>query len=437
MRLFGKESISRKVENENINYTDAYEDISHISFTSIFANALANKATTDSTITVKDANGESDSRRSEWITDGIDVVWDSKKKTVSQALGKGGKVLVPYVTDGMPFVDIIDQSRMRITKLKGNEIVSATLLAEITKKNDKVYYRWMDYTLENGTHTIITRATDENGGLVPLTIIPEWENIQEEITINNVEHILFGFLKCPLDNRKDDSWYGVPITYGSEPIIKELHECMIEMAREYKLKETFVGADERMFGKNNRLVDNGLFKKFSGNGSLNGDDFWEVFSPEIRDSAYFNRFEMLCRQLEASVGTSRGILTEPSTNTATATEIKHSEFATLALVNEIRDNIETAINELAYALDVLAEYFHATPNGARGDYSIRYDWDNSMLESSTETFAQLSELESRNLIRSSRLVAWVTGDSIEDAEAEIEEAQSKSADRMIGITNVD
>ena len=42
----------------------------------------------------------------------------------------------------------------------------------------------------------------------------------------------------------------------------------------------------------------------------------------------------------------------------------------------------------------------------------------------TETFTQLSELESRGLILPERLVSWVTGQTMEEAKLEVEAAQA-------------
>ena len=47
-----------------------------------------------------------------------------------------------------------------------------------------------------------------------------------------------------------------------------------------------------------------------------------------------------------------------------------------------------------------------------------------MMESSTETFTQLSELESRGLILPERLVAFVTGMNLEEAKAEVDAAKA-------------
>lgn len=426
LSLFSRKSVDKTVQNNSARYKAEYEATERINFTSIFAESLANKAVSDSIMTVKDAAGK-DSRRSEWIGSGLARAWSGNKVLVSQALGKGGKLLVPHVQNGIAYVDLIDQSRMVITGMRGNEISSAVLMADIGTVGGKVYYRFADYSLENGVHTIRNTATTDKGDVVPLSTLPQWEDIQEEIVISGVEHILFGYLKCPTDSREDRQIMGVPITYGGDEVIRDLHSCLEDMRREYNLKKSFVGADERMFGKDKKLPDNGLFKKFTQTGLKDGQ-FWEIFDPAIRDSAYLSRFQQLCGLLESTVGVSPGILTEPRTANATATEIRSANAATFSMVDSIRENIETAFQQTAYALDVLAEFFGATPAGGMGDWQITWDWDMSMTEASAETFSQLSELESRGLILPERLVSWTTGMSMEEAKVEVKSAQDLRQD---------
>lgn len=432
LNLFGKRPVDRKAEKSNSDYREKYEDVSKISFESILATSLSKRAVSDSTMTVKDGAGK-DSRRSEWIAEGLKQVWSKNESIVAQALGKGGKVLIPYVVNGRAYVDAIDQYRMRITAVRGDEITGATIIADMAIKDGKPVYRLVDYTLESGVHTILNRAATESGNPVELTDIPEWAGIEPETVINNVEHVLFGFLKCPTDSREDVQRYGVPITYGANDIIQDLYTCLEDMRQEYRLKKPFVGLDETMFGKDNQLARDGLFKLFSGMG-LSNNNLWEVYDPAIRDSSYLARFQHLCSLLESAVGVSPGILTEPRTANATATEIKQANAETFAYIDAIRINVETAFNQLAYALDVLAEFSGATPAGAMGDWQITWDWDMSMMESSTETFNQLSELESRGLILPERLVSWVTGMDLDAAKQEVEAAQAlqpKTVDSLL------
>ena len=67
----------------------------------------------------------------------------------------------------------------------------------------------------------------------------------------------------------------------------------------------------------------------------------------------------------------------------------------------------------------------------RGAYSARdriaaYAWMHRILLWDV-VFDQLSELESRGLISGARLNSWVTGQSMEDAQAEIDAVQAQKA----------
>lgn len=437
LRLFGKSPFDKAADDENAEYTRAYEETGRISFGAIFASALANKAVSDSDITVTAAGGGA-SMRAQWMEGPLSALWRHAKPMVAQALGKGGKVLLPCVINGKAHIDVIDQSRMSVSRAQGDRILSASILAEVVRQDERLYYRWQDYTLEGDNHRIEIRITNDSGAPVPFDTVPEWAGLTPQISIAGVDRILFGYFRCPTDGRKDGSVYGVPITYGSEDIIRQLHKCMEQMEQEYALKRAFVGANERLFDKNAQLPASGIFRKLTPAGGLNGQSFWEVFDPAIRDSAYLSRYQHLCEQLEKSIGTSRGILTAPETANATATEIISANYDTFTMVSAIRGNLEQAINDAAYALDILAEHFGATPAGARGDWLITYDWDTSLLESSTETFTQLSELESRGLILPERLVSWVTGQPIEEAKEEIDQVKARqedSAQRALGMTD--
>lgn len=130
LSLFGRKSLNTAAQRDAQTYRDDYERTERVNFTAIFAESLANKAVSDSTMVVRDGAGNS-SRKAEWLEDGLNKVWNKNKPLLSQALGKGGKVLVPRVWDGKALVDAIDQSRMAITAMRGDEITGATLLADI------------------------------------------------------------------------------------------------------------------------------------------------------------------------------------------------------------------------------------------------------------------------------------------------------------------
>ena len=57
----------------------------------------------------------------------------------------------------------------------------------------------------------------------------------------------------------------------------------------------------------------------------------------------------------------------------------------------------------------------------------------SLTESSAETFDQLAELESRGLISGARLNAWVTGQGMEEAQAEIDAVQKEKENQAENV----
>lgn len=437
--LFGKivgQKTQAELEKSSV-HKQQYEDTSGVNFTAIFAGSLANKAVNDCNMSITDAN-DGESRRSAFISETLAPVWDSIKHTTAQALGKGGKFLVPYVSGDKVYINAVDQVWCAVNSTLGDGTITAlSVAAERKEIQGSIYWRVIDYTLDGGTLTIKNRIINSTGGEASREIDQAWAAITPEIAIGNVDRVPVGFLRSPKDNRREVAVYGVPITFGSGDTIRQLNELIAQIESEYKLKKAFVGADEFMFGKDGKLPDNGLFKVFRAGGQLNGNgqNFWEVFDPAIRDSSYYVRYNALCAQLEKEVGTSRGILTEPTSRGATATEIKAANHDTFCLVSDIRKEIQKCFEDLAYAVDIYAEHFGLTPAGASGNYKVTFDWDVSLVESTEETFSQLSELESRGLISGARLNSFVTGQTMEDAQAEIDAVQEQKAKTAAELVN--
>ena len=344
-----KTQTTDKEIDDNSKYARSYESIDDINFNAIFSNKLANYTISDSNINI-----EGENKRAELLNKTGQSMWKKAKKIVSMAYGYGGLALVPYVKGGKIYYNLVPQSRITIDEIEGENIVGATLLAE--RKvingtiNQTVYLRWTNYQVVNGNMVITQQYSDEKGNKIPTPDF--WKDIQEVRTITNVDRVLFGFIKSPINNRKANDKYGVPITYGCDATILEIKETLKQMIREYELKEAFVGADATMFNGKNALPQSGLFKKIDST----NDDFFEVFDPQFRD--YTTRLQELYKRLEHEIGTSYGILSEVDTRQATATEIKRSMYDTFTICDDMRTNIEKGLDDFFYACNVLANAFN-------------------------------------------------------------------------------
>lgn len=425
LNLFGIQTQSTTAEmEENDVYALEYERIDDINFNAIFSNKLANYVINDSNVILDGGN-----QRQEILDKVLQSMWKKAKKITAMGFGYGGVILVPYVQGGKIYYNIVSQNRMTIDSIQGENITGATVLAEkktITKEmnNPKIYLRWTNYRVENNRVIIEQKFTDDQGHKIA---VPDfWKNIPEKMTIAGVDRVLFGYLKSPINNRKSYDKYGVPITYGCERTIKEIKDTMKQLCREYKLKEAFVGADSTMFNGKDGLPESGLFKKVDS-----GDDkFWEVFDPAFRP--YTERLEELYRRLEHEIGTSAGILSQVNTSNATATEIKRSMYDTYTVVDDMRSNVEKAINDFLYAANVLANAYNLSP---QGEYELSFDWDYSLLEDSQETFTQLITALSKGIVSEVEVRQWLKPseklDESEKAIAEIKATEPR-VEELIG-----
>ena len=403
---------TQKEIDENSKYADTYEQIDNINFDAIFSNKLANYVINDSTMDI-----EGDNARSDLLNKTGQSMWKRAKKIVSMGFGYGGVVIVPYVKGGKIYYNLVSQDRLTIDDMDGDLITGATILAEkktITGSiSTETYLRWTNYKIENGNLIITQQYSDDKGKQIPAPDF--WKDIQEVMSITNVDRCPFGYIKSPINNRKSSDKYGVPITYGCDATILEIRETMKQLVREYELKETFVGVDATMFSGSNKLPANGLWKKIDST----SDDFFEVFDPQFRD--YTIRLQELFRRLEHQIGTSYGILSEVATQQATATEIKRSMYDTFTICDDMRTNIEKGMEDFFIACDVLANAYNLS---AGGEYNLSFDWSYSLLEDTQTEWTQMIYALNQGIVSKVEVRQWLKPDeSLEDSEKAIQEIQ--------------
>ncbi len=409
--------------DDNSKYAKIYEGIDDINFTSIFANKLANYVVSDSTLNI-----EGDNQRTELLNMVGNSMWKQMKKIVAMAFGYGGVVIVPYVKGGKIYRSLVPQNRMTIDSMDGELITGSTIEAERKVINNnlgkKIYIRWTNYKIENNNLVITQQYSDEKGNKIP---VPDfWKDIQEVRTITNVDRVVFGYIKSPINNRKPSDKYGVPITYGCDTTILEIKETMKQIVREYELKEVFVGADITMFDGKNALPVNGLFKKVDAG----QDDFFEVYDPQFRD--YSNRLQELYKRLEHEIGTSNGILSEFNTQNATATEIRRSMYDTFTICDDMRSNIEKGLEDFFYACNVLANAFNLSANG---EYHVSFDWSYSLLEDVDSEWEHLTYAENKGIVKKVELRQWIYPDeTLEESQRVIDEIEENNPtiEQLIG-----
>ena len=419
------QTTSKEID-DNSKYAKLYESIDDLNLTSIFSNKLANYTISDSTMNI-----EGDNARVDLLNKTASSMWKKGKKIVSMAFGYGGVIIVPYVKGGKIYYNLVPQDRLTIDETDGELITGATVLAE--KKvisgtiNTTTYLRWTNYKVENGNIVITQQFSDDKGNKIPAPDF--WKDIQEVRTITNVDRVLFGYIKSPINNRKANDKYGVPVTFGCDATIMEIKETMKQLIREYELKECFVGADVTMFNGKNALPSNGLFKKIDST----SDDFFEVFDPQFRD--YTTRLQELYKRLEHEIGTSYGILSEVDSQQATATEIKRAMYDTFTICDDMRTSIEKGMEDFFYACNVLANAFNLSP---QGEYEVSFDWSYSLLEDTATEWSQLTYGLTKGVVKEVEVRQWLFPDeTLEESQKAIDEIKEEqpNVDDLLGTRN--
>ena len=351
------------------------------------------------------------------------VVSDIRKDT-EYACAKGGLAMKPYASEGHIEVDMVQADRFFPTKFNSRGEVTAAVFAESLTVGKKVYTR-LEYHQHEGTMYHINNKAfvkqdldnvEVLGKEVPLTAVPEWANLQEEVTLKNVKMPLFAYFKIPNANNVDDtSPLGVSVYSRAINDIKEADNQWTRLLWEFEGSELAIDADITLFKKD----DKGNYEFPKGKDRLfrmmdldDNAEKYKVFAPAIRDENLINGFNAILRRIEFNVGLAYGTLSDPNTVDKTAEEIKASKQRSYSTVSDIQKSLQTALEQLVYAMDVMAQLSGLS---GRKKYEMSFDWDDSIVIDKEQELASMQQDAVAGFIRKELYVAAKYGVSEEEA----------------------
>lgn len=357
------------------------------------------------------------------------VVSDIRKYT-EYACAKGGLAMKPYASEGHIEVDMVQADRFFPTKFNSRGEVTAAVFAESLTVGKKVYTR-LEYHQHEGTMYHINNKAfvkqdldnvEVLGKEVPLTAVPEWANLQEEVTLKNVKMPLFAYFKIPNANNVDDtSPLGVSVYSRAINDIKEADNQWTRLLWEFEGSELAIDADITLFKKD----DKGNYEFPKGKDRLfrmmdldDNAEKYKVFAPAIRDENLINGFNAILRRIEFNVGLAYGTLSDPNTVDKTAEEIKASKQRSYSTVSDIQKSLQTALEQLVYAMDVMAQLSGLS---GRKKYEMRFDWDDSIVTDREQDRKQDIQDVSMGIMRPEEYRAKWYGETVEQARKNLPE----------------
>ena len=358
------------------------------------------------------------------------------------ANAKGGGVLKPYVKGNQIYVDFIQQGLFFPIAFDDTGKTTSIVFLSQKTQGDYIYTR-LEYHRLIGTDYHISntayKSRDKSflGKRIDLTEVNEWKDIEQEVKIENVEKPLFAYYKPPIANNIDTkSPLGMSVFAKAVNLIKDADEQYGRTIWEYEASEKAVyasiealkpkkevirdGEKKRAIWETPKLKDR-LFKAIDLEGK-NGEGFFEDYSPEIRDEAFWRGLNKILERIEFNVGLAYGTLSEPAYSDKTATEIKTSKQRSYVTVSRMQDNLQTALEDLLYAMNVLATLYNLSPSR---DYQATFDWgDNVLTDTEREQTLQMQEVNA-NLRSRLKYIMFRYGMTEKQAQEELDRIQQE------------
>ena len=317
--------------------------------------------------------------------------------------------------------------------------------------NNKIYTRLEHHHLVNRVLTVHNYAfvrTDTNGmlkGIIQnandlgkpcsLEEVEEWANLEEEVKIDNVEKLLFGYFKMPEANTIDPySPLGVSAYSRVVSLIKDADEQYSRMLWEFEGGELAIDVDRDALKINE--FSNGhyqttmptrqqrLFRKVD----LNSEETYEVFSPALRDESLSHGLNVILTRIEDVVGFSRGTISEASDVTAkTATELKIEKQRSYATNRDIQFALEDALRDTVYAMDVYCKLYKMTPPG---EYQMSFEWDDSIIVDTEVELEKRMAMINAGITSKLETRMWYFGETENQAKAALQKVEDEKKQSM-------
>ncbi|MFL8951095.1 phage portal protein [Helcococcus kunzii] len=315
------------------------------------------------------------------------------------AVAMGGLIMKPYLDDTKISVEFVKADRFAPVGFTDGKMTSVVFIEQFMD-GDNTYTRLELHELAGTNYYVTNRAFKKGpkdygktsfGREIKLSAVEDWKDLEEQVKIESIERPLFSYLKMPLANNIDpDSNLGVSVYSRSESLIQEATEMWDRINWEFKAKEVALEVSEDML-RNGKLPEGKerLFRKYVID--KHGDDtFYNVFSPEIRDSSHYNGFNKILQRIEFNCGLAYGTLSDVQEVEKTAEEIKTSKQRSYATVSDIQKSLEQALDQLVYGMYAFAKYYKI---GDYKDYEISFEWDDSIIvDRKTDANLMLQEL---------------------------------------------
>ena len=246
---------------------------------------------------------------------------------------------------------------------------------------------------------------------VDLNTIDEWSDIEPEVNIVGLEAPLFVYIKVPSANNVDSYCpLGVSVYSLAIDAIRESDRQYTRCINEYELKEAAIHASADLWKSNKDgtpILPEGKERVYRTLDDAGKDENTiKDYSPDIRDTSFYNGLEETKRDIEFLAGLAYGTLSRMQETAKTATEIKMSKQRSYTTVSNMQREIEDGLRKVCDVINALADLYELCPDGS---YELACAWGDSVREDTDVEYQRRLQLVMAGLYRQEAFVAWYFG----------------------------
>lgn len=365
------------------------------------------------------------SKRAEYLNEVYKKFLNSLDEKLELGNALGGVYFKPYVSGNQIYINAIVQGDFIPIAFDGDGNLTSVVFIDTFTQGKYIYSRLEWQRIEDEQLIIVNKAfksEDKNtlGNEINLTEIDRWANIEEVTIIENMSKIFGGFYKVPKANHIDrKSPLGVSVYSRALKELEKLDKQKSRLDWEYESGERKTYVDT--LALNETKIENGktinkkanINKRLFKSLNVNKEDFFEDYSPEIRDEAYLRGLDKYKKEVEFACDLAYGTISDPQSIEKTATEINSSKQKSYAVVTKMQRNTEKALNDLIESMDILCTLYKLAP---AGDYDVSYKWDDSLVvDAETERKQDIQDVNLGIQTKAEYRAKWY-GETLEEAQ---------------------
>lgn len=391
-------------------------------FASMVSSEAARLATIEMDFTV------SGSARADFLQSQLNIVQDKLRTQLEYACAMGGLMFKPNGSG----VDYIKPNAFIPVDLDGNGEITGAIFISQKQRADEYLNRFEYHRFENGVYKIsnkvfISDNPDVIGRPTTLAVLPEWVNLQPEISIENLEQPLFSYLKMPWANTVDStSPLGCSIFSKAIDTIQDIDITAKGLRHEIKTADRKLFVSDKVLRRDEKghIINNPVPDLIQGlDYGINETNTYHEFNPQIRIEQYRQSMQTFLNIAGNQCGFSNGYFSfDEKTGMVTATQVEADQQRTVSTVTDIQKALKSALTRLTYALDVYATlYGLAPPGGYNEEYYLK-----DLNVNTTEDRARAWQMVLANVIPKWKYLADYEGYTEEEAKQLVTEAQQNA-----------